>query len=93
MAGDDQRRIAGLDYPAWLGEVAAVALPHLHRQPRYVCSTMSFPDSVLRDENGTVLEQLGNRFTVTKHECVLEQNLQVLWRPRSVCHSGEASSR
>lgn len=93
MAGDDQRRIAGLDYPAWLGEVAAVALPHLHRQPRYVCSTMSFPDSVVRDEHGTVLEQLGNRFTVTKHECVLEQNLQVLWRPRSVCHSGEASSR
>ena len=72
VVGHDQRRIAGLDYPARLGEVAAVALPHLPRQPRYFLSAMSLSGSVMRHEHGTVLEQLGNRFTVTEHECVLQ---------------------
>jgi hypothetical protein len=93
VLGDDQRRIARLDYPAWPGEIGALALPHLPRQPRNLILTMSFPGSVVRDEHGTVLEQLGNRFTATEHKRVLEQRLQVLWRPRSICHSGDASSR
>ena len=92
VLGHDQRRIACLDYPAWLGEIAAVALPHLPRQPHYFLLTMNFPGSV-RDEHGTVLEQFGHRFTATKHKRVLEQRLQVLWRPRSAFHIGEASSR
>jgi hypothetical protein len=54
---------------------------------------MSFPGSVVRDENATVLEQLSNRFTATEHKRVLEQRLQLLGRPRSASHSGEASSR
>jgi hypothetical protein len=54
---------------------------------------MSFPDSVVRDENANVLEQLRNRFTATEHKRILEQHLQLLGRPRSASHSGEASSR
>jgi hypothetical protein len=72
VLGHDQRRIACLDYPARLGEVAAVALTHSPRQPRYFLSAMCLAGSVMRHEHGTVLEQLGNRFTVTEHECVLE---------------------
>jgi hypothetical protein len=88
----DQRRVARLYYPAWLGEIGAVAPPHLRHQMLDLWSTPCFPRTV-RDEHCTVLEQLGNRFTVMEHECVLEQDLQVLWGPRSVCHSGEASSQ
>jgi len=56
VVGHDQRRISGLEYPAWLGEIAAVALPHLPRQPHYFLSAMSFPDSVVHDEHSVVLE-------------------------------------
>jgi hypothetical protein len=93
MLGHDQRRIARLDYPAWLGEIGAVALPDLPRQQRYFFLATSFPGSIVRDEHGTVLEQLGHHFTASEHKRVLEQRLQVLWRPRSASHSGETSSR
>ena len=92
VLGHDQRRIARLDYLAWLGEIGAVALPHLGHQMRDLRSTPRFPGSAIRDEHGTVLEQLGNRFTATEHERVLEQRLEVFRRPRSYCHSGEASA-
>ena len=39
---------------------------------------MSLAGSVVRDEHGTVLEQLGNRFTARKHKRVLEKCLQIL---------------
>jgi hypothetical protein len=78
--GHVESRIARLDYPVWLGEIGAVAPPHLRHQMLDLRSTPRFPRTV-RDEHGTVLEQLGKRFTVTEHECVLEQGLQVFWRP------------
>ena len=92
VLGQDQRCTARLDYPAGISEIGAVARPHLRHQLRNLQSTPRLRRTVC-NEHSTVLEQLRQRFTVSKHKRVLEQRLQVLWCARPASHIGEASSR
>jgi hypothetical protein len=85
---DDQTRVARLENLARIGEIGAVAFPHVARQVRDLVCTARFPRAIARDEHGGVLEQLRQRFAVADHECVLEQRLKLLWRTRSRSHRG-----
>jgi hypothetical protein len=64
VLGHDQRRTARLDYPAGIGEIRAIARPHLPHQLRNLQSTPRLRRTVC-NEHGTVLEQLSQRFTTT----------------------------
>jgi len=86
VSSQDEGGVADLEDPLWIGEVHPRAVPHLGGGSHDLLFAARLRQSAAGNEHGSGLEQLRQRLVVAEHERVLEQHLELLWRPRPRDH-------